>query len=88
MKYIANIEQWPTEPTGCIIEEEVLDAVPAVGAVSFATTTHIEHTYTKTWREGQLVMVEHPGSGMVHAFQLRRCPVVELDGERIMIFAS
>lgn len=88
MKYIDNIEQWPTEPTDCIIEEEVLDAVPAVGAVSFATTTHIEHTYTKTWREGHLVAVEHPGSGMVHVFQLGRCPVVELNGEKIMIFAQ
>lgn len=87
MKYIDNIEQWPTKPTGCVIEEEVLDALPTVGAVSFATTTHIEHTYTKTWREGHLVMVENPKSGMVHAFQLRRCPVVELNGEKIIIFA-
>lgn len=85
MKCINDIEQWPTKPTDCVIEEEVLDVVPSVGASLFEATTHIERTYTKTWREGHLVMVEIPRDGTIQAFPLRRCPVVELNGEKIFI---
>lgn len=90
---IDSISQWPEDPTGCMVK--VMRSYPSDYGFDFlspSSTTAawrtVEETVpAKTWRSGGSINVMYE-RGLIITYPLENCPVVELDGKKLIKYGE